>query len=96
MPDGKLTDELIHDLYLYGDEDTIRKRLSALHVAGTDEILTGIGTASPLRDAEREGRTIMEILASMREGSGLARLTPTNSVGHGWGRGFTLCGGGLT
>jgi alkanesulfonate monooxygenase SsuD/methylene tetrahydromethanopterin reductase-like flavin-dependent oxidoreductase (luciferase family) len=61
-PDGKLTDELIHELFLYGDEDTIRKRLYALHDAGVDEIVTGI---YPLRDAEHEQRMVMEILASI-------------------------------
>jgi F420-dependent oxidoreductase-like protein len=61
-PNGELTDELIHDLFLYGDEDTIHKRLYALHEAGADEIVTGI---SPLKNAEREERTIMEILASI-------------------------------
>jgi hypothetical protein len=58
----KLTDELIHDLFLYGDEDTIRKRLYALRDAGVDEIVTGV---SPVRDAEREQRAVMEILASI-------------------------------
>jgi len=61
-PDGQLTDELIHDLFSYGDEDTIRKRLYALHAAGANEIITGI---NPLQDAEREHRTVMEILASL-------------------------------
>jgi F420-dependent oxidoreductase-like protein len=61
-PDGKLTEELVHDLFLYGDEDTIRKRLYALRDAGVDEIVTGIW---PVRDAEREQRGIMEVLASL-------------------------------
>jgi alkanesulfonate monooxygenase SsuD/methylene tetrahydromethanopterin reductase-like flavin-dependent oxidoreductase (luciferase family) len=61
-PDGKLTDELIHELFLYGDEDTIRKRLYAMHAAGVDEIVTGI---SPVRDAEHEQRAVMEILAGI-------------------------------
>jgi hypothetical protein len=58
----KLTDELIHELFLYGDEETIRKRLYALRDAGVDEIVTGV---SPVRDAEREQRAVMEILASI-------------------------------
>jgi alkanesulfonate monooxygenase SsuD/methylene tetrahydromethanopterin reductase-like flavin-dependent oxidoreductase (luciferase family) len=61
-PEGKLTDELIHELFLYGDEDTIRKRLYALHEAGVDEVVTGI---YPLRGAEHEQRVVMEILASI-------------------------------
>jgi alkanesulfonate monooxygenase SsuD/methylene tetrahydromethanopterin reductase-like flavin-dependent oxidoreductase (luciferase family) len=61
-PDGKLTDELIHELFLYGDEDTIRKRLYALHDAGADEIVAVI---SPLKDPAREERIALEILASI-------------------------------
>jgi F420-dependent oxidoreductase-like protein len=60
--DGKLTDELIHELFLYGDEDTIRKRLYAMHDAGVDEIMAVI---RPLKDAEREERVILEMLASI-------------------------------
>lgn len=61
-PDGKLSDELIHELFLYGDEDTIRKRLYALHDAGADEIVAVI---RPLKDPVREERTALEILASI-------------------------------
>jgi alkanesulfonate monooxygenase SsuD/methylene tetrahydromethanopterin reductase-like flavin-dependent oxidoreductase (luciferase family) len=61
-PDGKLTDELIHELFLYGDEDTIRQRLYALHDAGVDEIVAVI---SPLKDPAREERIVLEILASL-------------------------------
>ncbi len=61
-PDGKLTDELIHELFLYGDEDTIRKRLYALHDVGVDEIVAVI---SPLKDPAREERMALEILASI-------------------------------
>jgi F420-dependent oxidoreductase-like protein len=61
-PDGKLADETIHEMYVYGDEDTIRKRLYAIHAAGADEILTGI---RPIQDAEHDERVIMEILGSI-------------------------------
>lgn len=60
--EGKLTDELIHELFLYGDEDTIRKRLYAMHDAGVDEIVAVI---SPLKDPAREERVALEILASI-------------------------------
>ncbi|GHO88407.1 LLM class flavin-dependent oxidoreductase [Dictyobacter formicarum] len=59
--DGTLSDELIHELFLYGDEDTIRQRLYALHEAGADEIITTINPHDPSRDY----RTILEILASL-------------------------------
>jgi F420-dependent oxidoreductase-like protein len=61
-PDGKLADETIHEMYVYGDEDTIRKRLYAMHAAGADEILTGL---RPLQDAEHDERIVMEILGSI-------------------------------
>lgn len=61
-PDGKLTDELIHELFLYGTEDTIRKRLYAMHDAGVDEIMAVI---RPLKDVEREERTMLELLANI-------------------------------
>ncbi|HLZ61867.1 MAG TPA: LLM class flavin-dependent oxidoreductase [Ktedonosporobacter sp.] len=61
-PDGKLTDELIHELFLYGDEDTIRKRLYAMHDAGVDEIVTVV---RPLKDSTHEEKTTLEILASI-------------------------------
>jgi alkanesulfonate monooxygenase SsuD/methylene tetrahydromethanopterin reductase-like flavin-dependent oxidoreductase (luciferase family) len=60
--DGKLTDELIHELFLYGDEDTIRQRLFAMHAAGVDEIVAVI---NPRKDPERTERVILEILASI-------------------------------
>ncbi len=60
--DGKLTDELIHELFLYGDEDTIRKRLYAMHDAGVDEI---VATVTPLKDPAREEKIFLEILASI-------------------------------
>jgi alkanesulfonate monooxygenase SsuD/methylene tetrahydromethanopterin reductase-like flavin-dependent oxidoreductase (luciferase family) len=60
--DGKLADETIHELYVYGGEDTIRKRLYAMHEAGADEILTGI---RPIKDSEHDERVILEILASV-------------------------------
>lgn len=60
--DGKLSDELIHELFLYGDEDTIRQRLYAIHDAGVDEIVAGI---RPLKDPEQEERAVLEILASL-------------------------------
>lgn len=61
-PDGKLADETIHEMYVYGDEDTIRKRLYAIHAAGADEILTGF---RPVQDAEHDERVVMEILGSI-------------------------------
>jgi F420-dependent oxidoreductase-like protein len=61
-PDGKLADETIHELYVYGDEDTIRKRLYAIRAAGADEILVGL---RPIQDAERDETVIMEILGSL-------------------------------
>lgn len=60
--DGKLSDELIHELFLYGDEDTIRKRLYAMHDAGVDEIVALI---RPLKDPEREERAVLELLAGV-------------------------------
>jgi hypothetical protein len=62
IPDGKLTDELIHELFLYGDEDTFRKRLYALHDAGVDEIVAVI---RPLKDPLHEERIVLQILASI-------------------------------
>ncbi|MBV9019376.1 MAG: LLM class flavin-dependent oxidoreductase [Ktedonobacteraceae bacterium] len=61
-PDGNLSDELIHDLYLYGDPATIRNRLYAMHNAGVDEIVAAF---TPVKDPVREERTILEILASI-------------------------------
>jgi alkanesulfonate monooxygenase SsuD/methylene tetrahydromethanopterin reductase-like flavin-dependent oxidoreductase (luciferase family) len=61
-PDGRLTEELIHDLFVYGDEETIRQRLYALRAAGVDETVTAI---HPARQAERQQRAIMELLASL-------------------------------
>ena len=60
--DGKLTDELIHELFLYGDEGAIRKRLYEMHDAGADEI---IAVTRPLKDPVREERAILEMLASI-------------------------------
>ncbi|GLV53422.1 LLM class F420-dependent oxidoreductase [Dictyobacter sp. S3.2.2.5] len=59
--DNTLTDELIHELFLYGDEDTIRQRLYALHEAGADEITTTINPHDP----SRSHHTILEILTSL-------------------------------
>jgi alkanesulfonate monooxygenase SsuD/methylene tetrahydromethanopterin reductase-like flavin-dependent oxidoreductase (luciferase family) len=61
-PDGRLTEELIHELFLYGDEETIRQRLSALRAAGVDELVTPL---SPGREAEPDQRALMELLASL-------------------------------
>lgn len=58
--DGRLSDELIHENYVYGDEDTIHRRLLALHEAGADEIAASI---RPLTDPAREEAAILEILA---------------------------------
>ncbi|GCE25989.1 LLM class F420-dependent oxidoreductase [Dictyobacter alpinus] len=60
--DGTLTDELIHELFLYGDEDTIRQRIYALHAAGADEVIT---ITDPRTDPSHEEQTILEILASI-------------------------------
>lgn len=60
--DGKLADETIHEMYVYGDEDTIRKRLYAIHAAGADELLIGL---RPIQDAEHYERVVMEILGSL-------------------------------
>ncbi|QBD76239.1 LLM class flavin-dependent oxidoreductase [Ktedonosporobacter rubrisoli] len=60
--DGKLPDEFIHDHYIYGDPDTIRQRLYALHAAGVDEIITGVGTR---KDPARDTNAILELLASL-------------------------------
>jgi alkanesulfonate monooxygenase SsuD/methylene tetrahydromethanopterin reductase-like flavin-dependent oxidoreductase (luciferase family) len=61
-PDGKLADETIHELYVYGDEDTIRRRLYALYEAGADEILTGIW---PLKNTDHEEQVILDILGNL-------------------------------
>jgi alkanesulfonate monooxygenase SsuD/methylene tetrahydromethanopterin reductase-like flavin-dependent oxidoreductase (luciferase family) len=61
-PDGRLTEELIHELFLYGDEETIRQRLAALRAAGVDELVTPL---SPGREAESDQRALMELLASL-------------------------------
>jgi F420-dependent oxidoreductase-like protein len=61
-PDGRLTEELIHELFLYGDEETIRQRLYALREAGVDELVTPL---SPGREAEPAQRALMELLASL-------------------------------
>lgn len=60
--DGQLTDALIHELFVYGDEETIRQRLFALRDAGVDEIVAVI---RPLSDPLREETTIFEILANL-------------------------------
>ncbi len=49
-------------VFLYGDEDTIRKRLYAMHDAGVYEIVAVI---SPLKDLAREAQVGLEILASI-------------------------------
>ncbi|MFI5781983.1 LLM class flavin-dependent oxidoreductase [Nocardia sp. NPDC051570] len=60
--EGELSDELIHEIYVYGDEDTIHRRLLALHEAGADEIAVNI---RPLADPVREEAAVLEILARL-------------------------------
>ncbi len=60
--DGQLTDALIHELFIYGDEETIRRRLFALQAAGVDELVTVV---RPLSDPLREETIIFEILATL-------------------------------
>jgi hypothetical protein len=61
-PDGRLTEALIHALFLYGDEETIRQRLYALRDAGVDEMVTPLSRG---REPEHAQRAMMELLASL-------------------------------
>ncbi|MBF6332161.1 LLM class flavin-dependent oxidoreductase [Nocardia transvalensis] len=61
-PQGQLSDELIHEVIIYGDEETIRQRLLTLHQAGADEIAA---TIRPLTDPAREEATVLEILTQI-------------------------------
>lgn len=62
--DGQLSDELIHELYFYGDEDTIRARLYAMYEGGVDELLVAI---SPVNDPVQEQKRLFEIIASINK-----------------------------
>lgn len=59
---GQLSDELIHETFIYGDADTIRQRLLDMFAAGADEIQA---TIQPVKDPMGEGRAIMEILGTL-------------------------------
>ncbi|MFJ4658082.1 LLM class flavin-dependent oxidoreductase [Nocardia sp. NPDC088792] len=59
---GQLSDELIHEAFVYGDEETIHRRLLAIHGAGADEIAVSI---QPLGDPAREEVAVLEILAKL-------------------------------
>lgn len=59
---GRLSDELIHEVFVYGDEDTIHRRLLALHEAGADELAV---TIRPVRDPIHEESAVLEILAEL-------------------------------
>jgi F420-dependent oxidoreductase-like protein len=60
--DGKLPEELIDSVFVYGDEDEIRRRMYAKREAGADEIMA---TVRPIHDAEKETRALLEVLASL-------------------------------
>jgi hypothetical protein len=57
-----LSDEFIHEVFIYGDEETIRQRPLALHQAGADEIVT---TIRPLAEPPREEAVVLEILTQL-------------------------------
>ncbi len=59
---GQLSDELIREVYIYGDEEEIRQRLVALHLAGADEIAA---TIRPVADPAREEAAILKVLAQL-------------------------------
>ncbi|MFI9507867.1 LLM class flavin-dependent oxidoreductase [Nocardia sp. NPDC052566] len=59
---GRLGDELIHEIFVYGDQDSIHRRLLGLHEAGADEIAASI---QPLADPAREEAAVLEVLATL-------------------------------
>lgn len=59
---GRLSDEFIHEVFIYGDEETIRQRLLALHQAGADEIVALI---HPLVEPAREEVAVLAILRQL-------------------------------
>ncbi|MFC9995078.1 LLM class flavin-dependent oxidoreductase [Nocardia sp. NPDC127526] len=60
--DGRLSDELIDEVMVYGDQNEISRRLLALHAAGADEIAAVV---TPLTDPVREEAAILEVLAKV-------------------------------
>lgn len=61
-PDGQLSDELIHETFIYGDDATIRQRLLDMLAQGADEIQA---TICPVKDPMSEGGAIMQLLGSL-------------------------------
>ncbi|PXX71400.1 F420-dependent oxidoreductase-like protein/probable F420-dependent oxidoreductase [Nocardia tenerifensis] len=59
---GRLSDEFIHEVVVYGDQDTIHRRLLALHEAGADELAVSV---SPLTDPIGEEAAVLEVLARL-------------------------------
>ncbi len=60
--DGLMSDELIHETFVYGDEQTIYRRLLELHEAGADELAVNF---VPVTDPVREEAAVLEILAGL-------------------------------
>jgi F420-dependent oxidoreductase-like protein len=65
LVNGQPTDELIHELFVYGDAGTIKKRMNAMYDSGIDEIQV---TIHPANDPVAEGMAIMEILGDLAAG----------------------------
>lgn len=59
---GQLSDEFIEEVYLYGDQETIHRRVLALQQAGADEIALSL---RPLDDPAREEAEFFEIVAEL-------------------------------
>ncbi|WP_069166514.1 LLM class flavin-dependent oxidoreductase [Nocardia altamirensis] len=60
--EGWLSDELIRETFVYGDEETIHQRLRDLHKAGADEIVAMI---CPLTDPVGEEAAILKIITQV-------------------------------
>lgn len=65
LVNGQPPDELIHELFVYGDAGTIKKRLLDMFATGLDEIQV---TIYPAHDPVAEGMAIMELLGQLSAG----------------------------
>ncbi|WP_225731691.1 MULTISPECIES: LLM class flavin-dependent oxidoreductase [unclassified Nocardia] len=59
---GRLSDEFIDEVIVYGDEETIQRRLLALHEAGADEIAAAL---IPVGDPQRDEAAFLKVIAEI-------------------------------
>ncbi len=60
------SDELINDMFIYGDAQTITKRLLGMYEAGIDELKVVI---YPSQDRAREESAVMELIGRLSQGT---------------------------